>query len=394
MAFANQYLNTTNVSEIPILTFSPTPTANSIRKRWTEPLLVHARASEMLREDLVVFTRGLYSQTALASQFLLATRHHMHILLEPTLHQIKAGLQGYLDVQASEQFLKGAIPSIGSLIELAGETLASLRDTRGLMMDQLGLANVAYVVTPGHPVPTASPRQLLISLLLNHPVILEKLRKDGDVVLADIGKHLKLPSIPFLDKKEYQLRRDVADGTPKMFFACYHIKGGQQELFVGSNQADWGALSAIGDIRRADRNERIRTYIPLASKAFVALQEAERDVNLPKSMESLEPMAKLYQTRMRAIAAMKGTPHPDFLGRTAETGQAFNRAMEPAQCCYFCQGMMGYRVPAKFIEKDVRSYICYVDWRLRNGYAHSCAEIEVSLQCCQNWVGKGKPGNS
>ena len=211
---------------------------------------------------------------------------------------------------------------------------------------------------------------------------------------ADIGKHLKLPSAPFLDKKQFQLRRDVADGTPKMFFACYHIKSGRRELFVGSNQADWGGLSAIGDIRRADRDERIRTYIPLATRAFYALQQAEQNVSLPVPVEGLEPMAKLYQTRMHAIAAMKGTPHPDFLGRTTETGQAFNRAMEPAQCCYFCQGMMGYRVPAKFTEEDISHYICYVDWRLRNGYAHSCAEVEVSLQCSQNWVENGKPGNS
>jgi len=90
---------------------------------------------------------------------------------------------------------------------------------------------------------------------------------------------------------------------------------------------------------------------------------------------------------------MKDTPHPDFLGRTTETGQAFDRGMEPMQCCYFCQGMMGYRVPAKFTEEDVRNYICYMDWRLRGSYAHSCAEVEVSLQCSQNWIANGNPGN-
>jgi hypothetical protein len=54
---------------------------------------------------------------------------------------------------------------------------------------------------------------------------------------------------------------------------------------------------------------------------------------------------------------------------------------------------MGYRVLAEFTEKDASSYICYMDWRLRAGYAHSCAEVEVSLQCSQSWVENGKAGN-
>ncbi|KAI9776290.1 MAG: hypothetical protein M1839_000449 [Geoglossum umbratile] len=210
---------------------------------------------------------------------------------------------------------------------------------------------------------------------------------------ANIGKHLKLPSAPSIDKKEFKLKRDVANGIPKTYFVCYYVGGGQRELFVGSNQADWGGFSAIAEIRRADREYRIATYIPPASKAFRALQQAEREVVLPESMVSLEPLAKLYQTRIRAVAAMKGTPHPDFLGRSTEIGQAFDKGMEPMQCCYFCQGMMGYRVAAKFTEKDVRNYICYMGWKLRGGYAHSCAEVEVSLQCSQNWIGNGKPGN-
>jgi hypothetical protein len=53
-------------------------------------------------------------------------------------------------------------------------------------------------------------------------------------------------------------------------------------------------LSAIGDIRRADRDRRIAAYIPLASKALYALQQTEREVVLPESMAGLEPIAKLY----------------------------------------------------------------------------------------------------
>jgi hypothetical protein len=51
---------------------------------------------------------------------------------------------------------------------------------------------------------------------------------------------------------------------------------------------------------------------------------------------------------------MKGAPHPGFLGRTTETGQAFDKTTEPAQCCYFCQVMMGYKVPLHIAARLLR----------------------------------------
>jgi hypothetical protein len=48
---------------------------------------------------------------------------------------------------------------------------------------------------------------------------------------------------------------------------------------------------------------------------------------------------------------MKRTPHPDFLGKWTETGQAFERTMKARQCCYICQGTMAYTVPAVLRER-------------------------------------------
>jgi hypothetical protein len=172
-----------------------------------------------------------------------------------------------------------------------------------------------------------------------------------------------------------------------MFFICYHTN---RELYVGANQADWTELPAIGDIRRADRDHRLKSYIPLATRAYNALQQAEKEVVLPDSMNNLNDKDRKYQIRVRAIASMRDPPHCDFLGRKTESGQPFDKSMKAQQCCYACKGMMGYRIPAKFTQKSIKSYLCHLDWVKRGSYAHSCAEIEVSLQCSKNWMESGK----
>ncbi|KAI9784463.1 MAG: hypothetical protein M1839_002119 [Geoglossum umbratile] len=311
----------------------------------------------------------------------------MSILLKSTLDQIKEGLREFCNVQASNKYIEGDLTSIEDLLSLAHEKLESLYKLWEHVVEELDLEIDKYVVILGHPVPTASPMQILICLLVNHSLILEKLTTESDEVL---GKYLNLSSAPSIVK----LKHNIANGILKMYFVCYHIRGGQQELFIGSNQVDWRGLSAIAEIRRADWDCRIATYIPLASRVFCALQQAKQEVVLPKSMAGLESIAKLYQTCIWAVTTMKSTLHPDFLGRTTETSQVFNKEMKPTQCCYFCQGMMGYSVPVKFTKEDARNNICYMIWRLRGSYAHSSAEVEVSLQYSQNWTGNRKAGNN
>jgi hypothetical protein len=119
---------------------------------------------------------------------------------------------------------------------------------------------------------------------------------------------------------------------------------------VGASQANWTELLAIGCIRRKDRDDRLSSYILLTTRAFNALRQAEENVVLPVSMRNLLKTPKGYQVRIRAIAAMRDPPHPDFLGRTTEVGQAFDKTMRSQQCCYACKGMMGYRVPAGFSQ--------------------------------------------
>jgi hypothetical protein len=185
-------------------------------------------------------------------------------------------------------------------------------------------------------------------------------------------------------------KKRVADGSPRMFFVCRHVTSGSPEIFVGASQANWMGLPSIGRIRREDRDLRLCSYIPLASRAYSALQQAENNVVLPASMSKLPKKAKGYQVRMRAIAAMRNPPHPEFLGRVTEVGQPFDNAMEAQQCCYACQGIMGYRVPVEFPQDDVVENVRDFCWKNRADYPHACAEIEASLQCSNHWMKNGK----
>lgn len=79
---------------------------------------------------------------------------------------------------------------------------------------------------------------------------------------------------------------------------------------------------------------------------------AEKNVttgyNLAFSLETLKiSLEPIQSSDLKAVAAMKGPPHPDFLGQKSETHQAFGKMMKPQQCCYACQGMMGYTVAVK-----------------------------------------------
>jgi hypothetical protein len=40
-----------------------------------------------------------------------------------------------------------------------------------------------------------------------------------------------------------------------------------------------------------------------------------------------------FEIRIRAVAAMKGPLHPDLLGQTSESGQAFDKTAKSRQCC-------------------------------------------------------------
>jgi hypothetical protein len=113
----------------------------------------------------------------------------MSFLLKSTLDQIKEGPEEFCEVQANDRYIDGDLPSIGDLIALADKKLELLYDLRDRTIEELNLENDKYIVTPGHLVLTASSRQL-ISLLVNHPIILEKLTIDSDAVL---GKFWLLP---------------------------------------------------------------------------------------------------------------------------------------------------------------------------------------------------------
>ncbi|KAI9784830.1 MAG: hypothetical protein M1839_001560 [Geoglossum umbratile] len=157
-----------------------------------------------------------------------------------------------------------------------------------------------------------------------------------------------------------------------------------------AKQIGWGYHQSAEFGERIETSGSVPILIPLASRAYSALQQAENNVVLPASMSKLPKKAKGYQVRMRAIAAMRNPPHPKFLGRVTEVGQPFDNAMEAQQCCYACQGIMDYRVPAEFPQDDVVENVRDFCWRNRAGYPHACAEIEASLQCSNHWMKNGK----
>lgn len=109
----------------------------------------------------------------------------MAVLLTPALTAFEEGLQNYRNVQASDQYLDGKLPSIGDLLALADKELERLYDAWKYAMDALDLSTDNYIISPGSIVPTASPRELLVRLLVNHPVILQKIATSADTVLGE-----------------------------------------------------------------------------------------------------------------------------------------------------------------------------------------------------------------
>jgi hypothetical protein len=109
----------------------------------------------------------------------------MKILLAPTLAALTDGLQQYRGLTASDRYLKGKMPSIGDLLNLADQNMTDLDDAWSLAMETLKLVSSNFTREPGKTVPTAAPRTLLITLLVNHPIILGMMAAEGaDTVLS------------------------------------------------------------------------------------------------------------------------------------------------------------------------------------------------------------------
>ncbi|KAI9764143.1 MAG: hypothetical protein M1839_006042 [Geoglossum umbratile] len=389
MASTQLLLNERCLARLPVLSFNAHMTIDVVRKEFTLPLLVHILASERLRQDLDYFVKqGPYKQKEVVSQFAVSVYHHITILLQPTFCMFSQGLRDYREVRASDQYLDGKMPTIGNLLDQADDSLVGLEESWERVQEMLAHN---FSISPGSVVPTASPRELLVRLLVNQPSILEKIATGGNAVLGDIGKHIGMPFTLRIQNnfRKIMPKKRIADGSPKMFFVCYHIANGNRELFVGASQENWTGLPAIGRIRREDRDWRLNSYIPLTTRAFNALRQAEENVVLPASMRNLPKKRKGYQVRTRAVAAMRDPPHPDFLGRITEVGQAFDRTMQPQQCCYACKGMMGYKVPAEFSQEAIETNLRDFCWKSMGDYTHACAETGVSIQCSVHWIKNG-----
>jgi hypothetical protein len=78
-----------------------------------------------------------------------------------------------------ERYITGRIPSIGDLLDLAASGLKSLQITLANAWIELHLKLEDYATPLGAMVPTAAPREILISLLLNHPRMLQRMTSVG-----------------------------------------------------------------------------------------------------------------------------------------------------------------------------------------------------------------------
>ncbi|KAH0559656.1 hypothetical protein GP486_003828 [Trichoglossum hirsutum] len=378
-------LRETREREYPSIGLPPDMVGKEARY-WTELLLVHSRASRVLRGDLDTFISRedqlSFKDEPLVLQFLLSIGHHIEVLLERALKELRREVRKHWNLRAKQQFLtelNGDLPSLRELFDVAEEELGHLWSF-WLAVTEGRRDRLSKLMERG--VPTSSPRTILIRLLLRVPAISEMV---NDATLVDIGRHLDLQrSTPTFDSGRFAVSPRVADGMPAVFFICRHpTTDGSYEFYVGSSKANWGGLSAIGDIRRRDRDDRLDAYIPFAEEAYNALKKVEKEAE-----DSIPERGNTYEIRRQAIVKMR--KESAFLGRTTETGQAFDKSMNPRQCCYVCQGMMGYRTPAVFEQQEIKTNLCQFDWDRRRGYAHSCAEIDVSLQCSINWEQNSK----
>ena len=102
----------------------------------------------------------------------------MTFLLSHTYEVFQAGLRRYHDVQANDFYFKRT-PSIGDLLFFVEKKLAALNEAWELAILTLNINSEQYAISPGTIVPTAAPRQLLISLLLHHPVMINKIDTMG-----------------------------------------------------------------------------------------------------------------------------------------------------------------------------------------------------------------------
>jgi hypothetical protein len=125
-------------------------------------------------------------------QFVISVKHHLEILLKPTLVMFQEGLESYRNIKASEDFLDSKIPTIGSLLDQMEDSFLGLGLAWQLVKKAAGLD---FSVLPGSIVPTASPRELLINLLVNRPSVLQKIAAGGDTVLGKFWLYSHLINI-------------------------------------------------------------------------------------------------------------------------------------------------------------------------------------------------------
>ncbi|KAK2868054.1 hypothetical protein FQN49_003205 [Arthroderma sp. PD_2] len=379
----------------------PLPGAITTKKagnKYTRPILVISSAAGRARKDLDLFIELWkkdpqipHDLTEITKSFLLAIYHKMYLLLNVTAGY-KTAIAPFRSVRAEQGIFKGMEPpELQILLKIAERRVLSLTRHWVLALKQLHFPIGLYsAMSEGDQVPTRSCRELLVQFVLSRKEFMDRLpSSDPTVFLKDIGAHigLTLPSTAPSSEEDNSLRRDFNDGTPEMFFVCFHRKQPAEagSFYVGASQESWGRLVEVAAIRKRDRDHRIEGYALYAERAFKALRR--REMEACNGTIGMAPDGQLGSLRLKLTEDMRDDK--SFLGRTYEDGQAFNKEGVAQKCCYVCKGMMGYRTHVVLDEEEVKNELATFNWKLRGENYHACAEVIVSHQCAIDWEKSG-----
>ncbi|KAI9781058.1 MAG: hypothetical protein M1839_006334 [Geoglossum umbratile] len=125
-------------------------------------------------------------------------------------------------------------------------------------MDTLGLSTDNKAILSGSTVPIASPSDPRTQLAANHPVIL-KVAADSNAVVANIGRHLDLPSAPQINGRVFKVSDKVANGSPEMVFAISSQTPIERSTLALTRPTGQG-YQPLGDIRKANRDYRLKPF--------------------------------------------------------------------------------------------------------------------------------------
>lgn len=371
---------------------------------WAKHLLILNSASKALRDEIEVFRlAGLHrTETAKGVLFLRSLCFYGEDLVNFSLQQLEQGLLNHLEHPCSNVDNEPA--NIGKLLDSVKDTVSKMIEATSNLLDTTEENGWHFRTSPSEPgtddlVPTASPYQILRSMVLECDEVIDALKTKGavnmlckwfiEVCLTDLGCYPctnKYNSRSVQQKKllpgnlqEHEAYKPTGPcGRPTMMFAL--VPSNTALILFGTNEPSWGDLSAVADVTRQLRDFRLQHYIPKARDAFNALRcrELASRARLQVSQLRITDEKLLCESRDEAVKEMRSDTA--FIGGSGNGLAMRVIGWHGNQPCYVCQGMMSYSPARVWNEKKRKSYLGSFNWDLRGDYPNSCAEADVRCQ--------------